>query len=339
VKKVRVGIAGLGRMGKSHAANLAYKVKNAELVAACSVVPAELEWSLENLGLDALFDNFEDMLRHAHLDAVFLVTPTTLHPQHIIAALQAGLHVFCEKPLALTMADCERVMAMREQYPERVATIGFVRRYDPEYAYAKRKIEEGAIGRPILFRAQTADMDNTAAFQVQFSKTSGGVFLDASIHDMDLARWLLDAEVQEVYCVGDCYVHEGFREYQDADNATALYRFDNGAAASITVSRTTLHGHDTFAEVTGTQGSLIIGRPNRVANVDICDQHGMRIECVPTFYERFEKAFLLEAEDFVNCALHGGRPRCDLRDAVQATRVAIATTEAYRSGKVVSLAV
>jgi len=337
VKKLRIGIAGLGRLGKSHAANLAFKVKNAELVAACSVVADELEWVRENLGLESVFDNLEDMLQKAPLDAVFLVTPTTLHPQQIITALQAGLHVFCEKPLALTMEDCERVMAVREQYPQQVATIGFVRRYDPEYAYAKRKIEQGAIGRPILFRAQTADMDNTAAFQVQFSKTSGGVFLDASIHDMDLARWLLDGEVQEVYCVGDCYVHEGFREYQDADNATALYRFDNGTAASITVSRTTMHGHDTFAEITGTRGSLIIGRPNRVANVDICDEHGVRIECVPTFYERFEKAFLLEAEDFINCALQGSRPRCELHDAVQATRVAIATTQAYRSGKLVAL--
>ena len=337
MKKVRVGIAGLGRLGKSHAANLAFKVKNAELVAACSVVPEELDWARDNLGLDALFDGLESMLEGAQLDAVFLVTPTTLHPQQIITALQAGVHVFCEKPLALTMEDCERVMAVREKFPEQVATIGFVRRYDPEYAYAKRKIEEGAIGRPILFRGQTADMDNTAAFQVQFSRTSGGVFLDASIHDIDLARWLLAGEVQEVYCVGDCYVHEGFREYQDADNATALYRFDNGAAASITVSRTTMHGHDTFAEITGTRGSLIIGRPNRVANVDICDEHGMRIECVPTFYERFEKAFLLEAEDFVDCVLQGGRPRCELQDAVQATRVAIATTDAYRSGKVVAL--
>jgi myo-inositol 2-dehydrogenase/D-chiro-inositol 1-dehydrogenase len=337
VNKVRVGIAGLGRLGKSHAANLAFKVKNAELVAACSVVPEEHSWARENLALEAMFDDLEDMLRQAELDAVFLVTPTTLHPQQIVDSLQAGVHVFCEKPLALTMEDCERVMAVRAQHPEQVATIGFVRRYDPEYAYAKRKIEEGAIGRPILFRGQTADMDNTAAFQVQFSRTSGGVFLDASIHDMDLARWLLDGEVQEVYCVGDCYVHEGFREFQDADNATALYRFDNGAAASITVSRTTMHGHDTFAEITGTRGSLLIGRPNRVAQVDIFDEHGMRIECVPTFFERFEKAFLLEAEDFVNCALHGGSPRCDLSDAVQATRVAIATTEAYRSGEVVKL--
>lgn len=337
MRTLRVGIAGLGRLGKSHAANLAFKVKNAELVAACSVVPDELDWARETLGIEALYGGFEEMLASAALDAAFLVTPTSLHPEQIVAALEAGLHVFCEKPLALTMADCERVMAVRERHPDRIATIGFVRRYDPEYAYAKRKIDEGAIGRPILFRAQTADMDNTAAFQVQFSRTSGGVFLDASIHDMDLARWLLGGEAREVYCVGDCYVHEGFREYHDADNATALYRFDNGAAASITVSRTTLHGHDTFAEVTGTRGSLLIGRPNRVANVDICDAHGVRTECVPTFYERFEKAFLLEAEDFVECALHGGTPRCDLRDAVQATRVAIATTEAYRSGKVVTL--
>ncbi len=337
MRKVKIGIAGLGRLGKRHATNLAFRVRNVELAAASSVVPEELEWARGTLGVQALFEDYAQMLAHPGLDAVFLVTPTTLHAEQIIAALERGLHVFSEKPLALSVADCERVMAVAQAHPAQVATVGFVRRFDPGYAYMKAKIDAGAIGRPVLFRAQTADMDDTAAFQVQFSRTSGGVFLDASIHDMDLARWLLGSEVADVYCVGDCYVHEGFRQYQDADNATALFRFENGAAASITVSRTTLHGHDTHGEVTGTRGSLIVGRPPRSVNVDICDEHGVRSECVPTFFERFEQAFLLEAEDFAECILEGRAPRCTLHDATEATRIAVATTESYRRGEIVKL--
>ncbi len=337
MEKTRIGIAGLGRLGRNHAGNLAFRVKGAELVAACSIVGAELDWARDSLGVEHLFEDYEQMLRCAHLDAVFLVTPTNLHPQQIIAALEAGRHVFCEKPLALTMAECEEVIDVAREHPGRVTAIGFVRRYDPGYAYAKRKIEAGAIGRPILFRAQTADMDETAAFQVEFSKSSGGVFLDASIHDMDLARWLLGSEVQDVYCVGDCYVHPEFRRYDDADNATALYRLRNGTAASITVSRTAMHGHDTHAEIVGTKGSLVVGRPPRLVNVDVFDEHGVRTECVPTFYERFEQAFLLEAQDFVGCVAEGREPRCGLADAAEATRIAIATTTSYRRGERVVL--
>jgi myo-inositol 2-dehydrogenase/D-chiro-inositol 1-dehydrogenase len=334
---VRIGVVGLGRLGKRHAQNLVYKVKKAEVVAACSIVPDELAYAKAELGVERVFDDYNQMLHQTDMDAVFLVTSTTLHAQQIISALEAGYHVFCEKPLALTMEECEGVLEVADQHPEQLVTIGFVRRYDPSYAYAKRKIDEGAIGKPILFRSESADMDETAAFQVEFSKTSGGVFLDASIHDMDLARWMLGSEVETVYCVGGCYSHPGFEQYQDADNATALYRFENGSAACITVSRTAIHGHETHAEVIGTRGSLVIGRPPRSNRVDICDENGVRTECVRDFYERFEEAFLVEAEEFVDCILERRPPRVSLRDAAAATRIAIAATQSYRSGELARL--
>jgi myo-inositol 2-dehydrogenase/D-chiro-inositol 1-dehydrogenase len=335
--KVRIGVAGLGRLGKHHAENLVYRVKKAEVVAACSIVPEELEYAKSELGIDRVFNDYREMLREIEMDAVFLVTSTPVHGQQIIDALEAGYDVFCEKPLALTMEECDRVLAVADQYPERLVTIGFVRRYDPSYAYAKQKIDEGAIGDPILFRSHSADMDDTAAFQVEFSKTSGGVFLDASIHDMDLARWMLGSEVETVYCVGGCYLHPGFEQHQDADNATALYRFKNGAVASITISRTAVHGQETHAEIIGTKGSLLIGRPPRKNHVEIYDAGGVRTECVRTFYERFEEAFQLEAEEFVNCILAGRPPRVSLRDAAEATRVALAATQSYRSGDLARL--
>ncbi len=337
MSRVRIGIAGLGRLGKRHAANLAVKVEGAELAAACSPVAEEREWARTALGVPALFDDYRAMLAGARLDAVFLVTPTTLHAEQIVDGLDAGLHVFCEKPLALERAHCERVVEAAARRPDRVVTLGFVRRYDRHYRYAHAKIEAGAIGRPILFRGHTADMNDTAPFQVAFARTSGGIFLDMAIHDIDLARWFLGAEVEEVLCVGDCYVHEGFRQHADADNATALYRFGNGAAATITVSRTARHGHDAHAEIVGTEGTLVVGRPPGAAQVEIADRHGVRTECVPTFYERFEEAFLLEAQAFVDCVRHGRPPRCTVADAVEATRIAEATTASFRQRRAVSL--
>jgi len=337
MSSVRIGVVGLGRLGRHHAYNLINGVEKAEVVAACSIVPEELEHASSELGVQAVFDDYGSMLKQVEMDAVFLATSTTVHAEQIIEGLEAGHHVFCEKPLALTVEECERVLETANRHADRMVAIGFVRRYDPSYAYAKQKIDEGAIGKPILFRGQTADVDETAAFQIAFSKTSGGMFLDMSIHDIDLARWLLDSEVTEVYCVGGCYAHPGFAEHQDTDNATGLYRFENGAAATITASRTAIHGHDTHAEVVGTRGSLIIGRPPRACHVEICDEHGVRTECLRGFYERFEEAFLLEAREFVDCILENRPPRVSLRDAAEATRVAVAATQSYRSGELVSL--
>ena len=338
MKKLRIGIAGLGRLGKSHARNLAFKVTNAELVAACSIAEDELAWARSELGIEACYTDYSQMLREAALDAVFIVTSTTMHADQIVEALEAGLHVFSEKPLALNMADCERVVAVADRHPEQVSVIGFVRRYDPAYAYAKRKIEEGAIGTPVLFRGNSADLSETAPFQVDFCRTSGGMFLDFTIHDIDLARWLLGSEVADVYCAGGCYVHKGFEQHQDADNATGLYRFKSGALATLTTSRTAVNGHDTHAEVVGTEGSLIIGRTPRLVNVEIADRHGVRSECVQTFFDRFAEAFLLEVQDFVDCVLNGRIPRgASLRDACENTRTAIAVTKSYRSGELVKL--
>ena len=137
---LRVGIAGLGRLGRRHAAMLARRVAGAELVAACSPVPEELEWARQTLGVPHGYAEYAALLAHPGLDAVFLVTPTTLHAEQIIAGLNAGKHVFSEKPLALDLADCRRVETESANHPRLKVLIGFVRRFDPHYRDAHAKI-------------------------------------------------------------------------------------------------------------------------------------------------------------------------------------------------------
>ena len=334
---VRIGIAGLGRLGKRHADNLANKIKGCELVAASSVVQEELDYARASLGISHTYNDFSEMLDDDAIDAVFLVTPTSLHAEQIEQSLSAGKHVFCEKPLALNADDCARVVELAKNYPDRIATIGFVRRYDPSHVYAKEKIDSGAIGQPILLRTQTVDMDAFAEFQVPFTATSGGFAHDMLVHDIDLARWFLGSEMTTAYAIGGCYKHKGFEQYQDIDNASALCQYDNGACAYYFASRTAQHGHDTRCEIVGTEGILKIGQTPSINRVEICDMHGARQECVEDFYARFEDAFLLEAQDYVTAILEKRKPRCDLNDAMQATRGAIAITEAYRGGELVRL--
>jgi len=190
---LRIGIAGIGRMGQRHALNLAHRTLGAELVAACSPVAGELEWARDKLGVKHLYGDYKDLLAHPELDAVFLVTPTTLHADQIIQGLQAGKHVFSEKPLALNIPDCLRVEQEAAKHPKQKVMIGFVRRFDPSYRDAYEKVSSGLIGRPFLVRSQTADQNDPSGFFVRFAPTSGGAMLDMSVHDIDVARWFLGA--------------------------------------------------------------------------------------------------------------------------------------------------
>jgi len=335
---LRIGIAGIGRMGAHHARNIALRVPGAELVAACSPVDDELAWARDTLGVAHLYTDYGELLAHPGLDAAFVVTPTKLHADQIIAALRAGKHVFSEKPTALNLADCLRVEAEAAKYPRQKALIGYVRRFDPSYRDAFEKIRQGAIGRPFLARSQTADRHDPSGFFVRYAGASGGILLDMSVHDIDAARWLLGANgAKRVYAAGTIAIHQGLREVGDVDNAVATIEFADGQIATLYASRTLAHGHETLTEVVGTAGRLTIGQNPRINRVDIADVHGVRNECTPTFYERFEEAFQLEAQAFVDVVRNDSPPPLTLSDATEATRIAIAVTESLKTGRAVEL--
>ncbi|MCC8394877.1 Gfo/Idh/MocA family oxidoreductase [Paraburkholderia sp. MMS20-SJTR3] len=336
---LRIGVVGLGRLGKRHADNLAYRVPGATLVAACSPLADELAWARETLPEPALYDDYADLLADSRVDAVWLVTPSSVHAQQIVAALRAGKHVFCEKPLSLDVAECERVLAEAARHPHLHATIGFMRRFDPSYKDAFERIAAGQIGRPFLVRSQTTDKNDTDGFFVRFAASSGGIFLDCTVHDIDVARWLLGKpRATRVFAAGAVALHDGLREFGDVDNGVAICEFDGGRLAMFYASRTQAHGNDTHSEVIGTAGALTIGRNPRANRVEIYDASGIRNECTPSFYERFEDAFLHEARAFV-AAVRGGveQSGASLADALEATRIGVALRESLLSGQAVTL--
>ena len=343
---LRVGVAGLGRLGKRHAMNLAYRVPGAMLAAAVSPVEEERAWAHDTLPAARVYEHYEALLADREIDAVWLVTPSSLHADQIVAALHAGKHVFCEKPLSLDVAECERVLAVARDYPHLQATIGFMRRFDPSYRDAYELVAAGAIGRPFMVRSQTADKNDPDGFFVRFAPSSGGIFLDCSVHDIDLARWFFgNARATRVYATGTIALHEGLRSCGDVDNGVAVVEFDGGRLAVFYASRTMAHGNDSHSEVIGTEGALTIGRNPRFNRVEIYDATGIRNECTPTFFDRFEEAFLHEAHAFVDavCArnagrcVEGGAVGATLADALEATRIGKALREACASGVPVAL--
>jgi myo-inositol 2-dehydrogenase/D-chiro-inositol 1-dehydrogenase len=335
VSNVRIALVGLGRMGRRHAANLS-RTPGARIVAACDPSAAALEWAQATLGVHSLFTDYSALLANRDVDAVWIATPLTEHASQVIAALEAGKHVFCEKPLSLEVADCVRVEECAARHPRQKAMIGFVRRFDRSYRAAYDKMKAGAIGRPFLVRSQTADQHDPSGFFVQFAPSSGGIFVDMNVHDIDVARWFLGAPpVRRAFAAGTIAIHEGLRDCGDVDNGLAIVEFGDGSLAHLCASRTLAHGHETLTDVVGTAGRLTIGANPRIDRVDIADAHGVRNECTPTFYERFEEAFAREAAEFVAAIRDDRPPALALRDATEATRVARMLAESHRTGKAI----
>ncbi len=336
-KKIRIGIAGLGRLGKTHAHNIACKIPNAELSAACSIVPEELEYAKSRLGVAAVYGDYREMLEKAKIDAVAIVTTSSEHCWQIEAALDAGKHVFSEKPLGLDVEQCKRAEAAVERNPGLTFMLGFMRRYDKSYAYAKKKIESGAIGTPYLVKTTGIDPEALVEGTIRFSKNSGGIFLDMAVHDIDLMRWFLGCEPTEVYAMGATFKHPQFTDVGDDETGAALYRFENGAMGMLHVGRTASYGYHVETEIVGTEGTIRIAAVPAKNQAVIYHAGGVCTECVGSFPERFEEAYLCEMEEFTACALEGKTPGVRVYDGTISTAVAHATTKAWKTGEIVKI--
>lgn len=337
MNKVKVGIAGLGRLGKVHASNLAFKIPNAQLTAACSIVPAELDYAKNVLGVSDVYSDYREMIAKADIDAAVIVTTSGEHCWQIEAALDAGKHVFSDKPLGVTVEECRLAEKAVERHPELAFFLGFMRRYDPSYAYAKKKIEEGAIGTPYMVKATGIDPEQLVEGAIKFAATSGGIFIDMAIHDIDLMRWFLGADPVEVYAAGSTFKHPEFKAANDDETGVAMYKCANGALGFVHVGRTAPHGYHVETEIIGTEGSL---RVSPVPAKNLCmiyNKEGVVQECVSGFPERFDESYRLEMESFIDCVQKGVKPEVTVYDGTKSTQIGFATTESYRKGEIIKI--
>ena len=328
---LKIGIVGLGRLGKRHAENLALRVPGALLVAAASPVAEECRWAGSALPGITTYDSLTSLLTHPGLDAVWLVTPTSLHADQTIEVLRAGKHVFCEKPLALEPADCDRVLAVAREHPAQVAMVGFMRRFDPAYAQAKQALDAARLGKVFHIACASHDPVDPHGFFVRFAPTSGGIFLDCCIHDIDLVRWMLDgAEALDVSAAGTRLMYPALGGCGDVDNAFATVVFVGGTVATFHVSRTSHSGYEASMTISGTERALRLGQ-NLGHLPLICEQGGQRSsEGQHDFFERFNDAFLHEARAFVDAVLQGKPSPLGLEDAREATRLACRLREVMK---------
>ena len=337
MKTIKVGIAGLGRLGKIHANNIAFKIPNAKLTAACSIMPHELEYAKKELGVTDVYSDYREMLEKADIDAVAIVTTSAEHCWQIEAALDAGKHVFTDKPLGVDLEQCKLAEAAVERHPDKVFFLGFMRRYDASYAYAKKKIQEGAIGKPYMVKAIGIDPEALVEGGIKFAATSGGIFIDMAIHDIDLMRWFLEDEPTEVYALGCTFKHPEFQAVGDDETGVATYKFKNGGIGIVHVGRTAPHGYHVETEIIGTEGSIRISPEPQKNLAKLYNTNGVVVECVEAFPERFAEAYLAEMQEFINCICEDRKPDVTVYDGTKSTAIGFGTTEAWKSGKVVEL--
>jgi myo-inositol 2-dehydrogenase/D-chiro-inositol 1-dehydrogenase len=316
-------------MGRFHAQTLAVRTPFAELV---RVVDADEETAREvsrEIGGVEWSTDYGDLLEDPGVEAVVIVTPTPLHAQMIEAAAAAGKHVFCEKPISLDPSrtleatDAARAAGVKLQ-------VGFHRRFDPDYRIARQKVAAGEVGNVYLFRNSSRDPRSPS---FEFLEHSGGLFADFSLHDFDLARWLV-GEIEEVTAVGAALSDARFAELGDLDNAVLTLRFANGALGVLDNSRVSGYGYECSSEIMGSQATLRIGSQKQIGP-EVLTTETSRHTFLARDIERWAAAYTGEMECFVRAILDGGEPEVGGEDDAAAVAVARAATRSLKERRTV----
>ncbi|KAJ0421787.1 hypothetical protein BJY00DRAFT_281773 [Aspergillus carlsbadensis] len=336
-QRLKIGCAGLGRMGKRHALNFLQRTPRAELVAASTPDDTEIEWAKEHLAPYGvtIYKNYEDMLKHEGLEAVVVASATAVHAEQAIKAINAEKHVLCEKPLSTSVEISQTVLDAANSKPHLKVMCGFSRRFDASYRDAHQKISSGTLGVPSVIRSQTCDKLDPTGFFVAYAEFSGGIFVDCSIHDIDLTLWFFgqDSKVRSVSAVGITAVEPDLRKHNDRDNAVGLVEFFDGKMAYFYASRMMAAGQEDSTEVIGTKGKVAVNTQPQLNLVQTFDAGGIRKEIPQHYYDRFEFAFVTEANEFTASCLENTPVPLKLDGAVQAVRIGGALQEALITGE------
>ncbi|OCF61446.1 hypothetical protein L486_01094 [Kwoniella mangroviensis CBS 10435] len=333
-----VGVIGLGRMGQRHANNVAFATPRARLVAACDLQKDNVTWAKKALPSSTKVYGDEDaFFNHERLDAVLIATETSTHAPLALKALQYGKHVLVEKPISVDQHTAEQFELQAREFPYLKVMVGFSRRFDQSYQEAKQLIDSGVVGKPFLVKSSTNDQYDPSGFFIAYSAKSGGIFMDCGIHDIDMARHLLEItpadRVKRVFASGTNVRHPELADSGDADNALGFVEYESGKSFTFHLSRTAIHGHDCACEVHGEEAKLIVNQNPRLNRLELADQYGVRSLSTPTYYERFREAFVTEVNEFVACVLDDKPVPSTIHDAIEAGSIAQALTYSFRQGK------
>ena len=326
MRKLAVGVLGVGEMGKRHAENIRRLVPEARLVAVADVAADRARQVAAELEIENSYGSLEALLECKDLDAVLIATPDKFHAQAIGIAARAGKGILCEKPLALNIADARAALEAVSKAHVRLQ-IGFMRRYDPAYAAAMKRIEGGEIGTPVIFKSVGRDKDEPplAAYQ---SNLNGMVFYNNTIHDFDLARWLMQDEVSEVHSYTTVAIRPEIARYGDVVAGVVNLQYRNGAIGNVESYVQAVYGYDVRTEIVGSKGSILIGSLRQTPATFLTALGGVQT-LAEHFLTRFQDAYLAEVRDFVQNILNDRPLRVSGDDGMRALAIAVAAEKSH----------
>ena len=322
---VGVGVIGVGRIGSMHAGLLARQVPGARLVAVQDRAAERAQEVASDLGVPAAV-TVEEILDRPGVDAIAICSSTETHADLIIAAAQAGRAVFCEKPVSVDLAEVDRALdAVRDAGVP--FQIGFNRRFDPAHQSVRDAVAGGVVGEPHLVRISSRD---PAPPPLEYVETSGGLFLDMTIHDFDMARFVAGSEVVEVFALGAVRVDPRIGEAGDVDTAVVTLAHENGCLTAIDNSRQAVYGYDQRVEVFGSRGMASSQNPLAHTGVVHCAEATTAPALSHFLLERYVPSYVRAWEAFVTAVSSGQTPPVTTGDARAPLVIGLAARRSLR---------
>jgi scyllo-inositol 2-dehydrogenase (NAD+) len=327
--RLAIGLIGAGRLGRVYARDLASRIAETRLVAIADPAEGVAKEVAAEFDVPKYYADPLALIDDPAVDAIVIVSPTHTHREIVIAAASRKKPTFCEKPPALSL---DEVAEMQEAVSSSgmFLQMGFMRRFDAGYASAKKQIEEGRIGMPLVFKSTSRDPFRPS-LEYANPKSSGGMLLDMGIHDFDLARWFM-GDVRTVSTIGATIAYPELATVGDIDNAVASLTFTSGKLGVVDLSRSGIYGYDISTEILGLEGTLKIGYL-RETPVMLLTKNSVAHDTVPYFMERFRDAYTTQLQNFAQNVQQERPAPITIEDGMEALRIGVAATRAHETGR------
>ena len=332
MKKLKVGIIGAGRIGQVHAKSITYHIPQAEIVAISDIYVDGAKKVAEELGIPNYYQDYHEILNNPEIEAVLICSSTDTHADIACEAAQAGKHIFCEKPVDLTVAKIKKVIDEVNKAGVKLQ-IGFNRRYDHNFAHIKELANDGKLGDLQIIKITSRDPEPPAP---EYVAVSGGIFLDMTVHDFDMARFI-GGEVDEVYANATVMVDPAIGAAGDVDTALVALKFKSGAIGVIDNCRKACYGYDQRLEVFGSGGQASAAN-DTPTNVSYINENGNTTDKPLYFFlERYMQSFTDEMTEFIDAVVNDKATQTFVNDGLEALRLGLAAKKSVAEHRPVKL--
>ncbi len=331
---INIGIIGAGRIGRVHVESIRTQVSNAAVKVLADPFMNEqtAEWA-NQMGVERVTKDYKEILADSAIDAVLICSSTDTHASISIEAIEAGKHVFCEKPVDHDIQKIKQVQAALREHPVKYQ-VGFNRRFDHNFAAVRNAVAEGRIGDPHIIRITSRDPEPPSA---DYIKVSGGMFLDMTIHDFDMARFLAGCNAEEIYVEAAVLVDPAISEAGDVDTAVITMKMENGSLVTIDNSRKAVYGYDQRVEVFGSKGMVNVSN-DTVSSAVVSSADGVTAEKPLYFFlERYMQAYAGEIKSFVQAIEQDGDTAVGIIDGLESVRMGLAAKRSLEEHRPVGL--